>query len=52
MLRQVEERTCFWFSPMLIASRAVLRQHREITAVFVTYGMFLGGVLGLAWAIS
>jgi hypothetical protein len=37
---------------MLIASRSVLRQHREVAAVMATYGMFLGGILVLAWVIS
>ena len=38
--------------PMLIASRTVLQQHREIAAVVATYGMFLGGILVLAWTIA
>ena len=37
---------------MLIASRTVLHQHREVAALVATYGMFLGGVLALAWAIA
>jgi hypothetical protein len=37
---------------MLIASRSVLQQHREVAAVMATYGMFLGGILMLAWVIS
>jgi hypothetical protein len=37
---------------MLLASRAVPQQHREVTAVLITYGMFFGGILGLAWAIA
>jgi hypothetical protein len=37
---------------MLIASRSVLQQHREVAAVMATYGMFLGGILVLAWVIS
>ena len=37
---------------MLIASRTVLRQHREIVAVVATYGVFLGGILILAWTIA
>jgi hypothetical protein len=37
---------------MLLASRTVLQQHREVAAVLMTYGMFLGIVLGLAWAIA
>jgi hypothetical protein len=36
---------------MLIASRVVLHQHREIAAVLMTYGAFLGGILMLAWVI-
>jgi hypothetical protein len=37
---------------MLIASRTVLQHHREIVAVAATYGMFLGGILLLAWVIA
>jgi hypothetical protein len=37
---------------MLIASRPVLSQHREVAAVLATYGMFLGGTPMLAWAIA
>ena len=37
---------------MLIASRTVLLQHREVAAVLATYGMFLSGILALAWAIA
>lgn len=34
---------------MLSASENLVVQHREIVAVLVTYGIFLGGVLTLAW---
>jgi hypothetical protein len=37
---------------MLLASRSVLQQHREVAAVMATYGVFLGGILVLAWVIS
>jgi hypothetical protein len=37
---------------MLLASRSVLQQHREVAAVLLTYGMFMSGVLAFAWAIS
>jgi hypothetical protein len=37
---------------MLLASRSILVQHREIAAVMATYGMFLGGILMIAWVIS
>jgi hypothetical protein len=37
---------------MLIASHASLQQHREVAAVMATYGMFLAGILVLAWAIA
>jgi hypothetical protein len=37
---------------MLIASRTVLQQHREVAAVMATNGMFLCGILVLAWAIA
>jgi hypothetical protein len=33
-------------------TRSVLRQHREVAALVVTYGMFLGGILVLAWAMT
>lgn len=34
---------------MLATSRAVLLDHREITAVLATSIAFLGGVLAMAW---
>ena len=37
---------------MLIASRSVLQQHREVAAVLATYGLFVIGVLVLAWIIA
>ena len=37
---------------MLIASRSVLLQHREVAAVLATYSMFLSVILVLAWAIA
>lgn len=37
---------------MLLASRTVLQQHREIAAVLITYGVFLSVILLLAWAIA
>ncbi|GJD97728.1 hypothetical protein [Methylobacterium iners] len=37
---------------MLLASRTVLQEHREIAAVAITYGMFIGAILMLAWAIA
>jgi len=43
---------CFRLIVMLLASRAVLHQHREIAAVMITYGAFLGGILALAWVIA
>lgn len=33
-------------------TRSVLRHHREVAAVVATYGMFLGGILVLAWAMA
>jgi hypothetical protein len=36
---------------MLIA-RSALQQHHEVAAVLLTYGMFLGGILVLAWVIA
>ena len=47
-----DQHTCSWSRPMLLASRSVIQQHREVAALMATYGMFLGGVLTLAWAIS
>lgn len=49
---QIEGANPLWSCPMLIASRTVLQQHREVAAVMATYGMFLSGILVLAWAIS
>ncbi|KAL5684463.1 hypothetical protein EMGR_003627, partial [Emarellia grisea] len=43
--------SCFWSPPMLLA-RSVLHQHREVAAVLLTYGMFMSGVLALAWVIA
>lgn len=37
---------------MLLTSRTILHHHREVAAVMATYGMFLGGMLALAWAIA
>lgn len=37
---------------MLLASRTVFQQHREITAVVITYGIFLSAITVLAWGIS
>lgn len=37
---------------MLLQSRAFLRRHREVAAVLITYAMFLGSILGLAWVIA
>ena len=37
---------------MLLASRSVLHQHREVAAVLLTYGVFLSGTLALAWVIA
>ena len=47
-----DQRTCSWSPPMLIASRSVIQQHREVAAVMATYGVFLSGVLALAWALA
>ena len=33
-------------------TRSVLRQHREVAALVATYGMFLSGILVLAWAMG
>jgi hypothetical protein len=37
---------------MLIASRSILVQHREVLAVLLTYGLFFGGIMALAWVIA
>jgi hypothetical protein len=37
---------------MSLASRSLLVQHREVSAVLLTYGLFLSGVLAIAWVIS
>ena len=37
---------------MLSASENIVVQHREIVAVVVTYGIFLTGVMGIAWLIA
>ena len=37
---------------MLSASENIVIQHREIVAVLVTYGIFLAGVIGVAWLIA
>jgi hypothetical protein len=37
---------------MLLAPRTVLKQHREVAADLLTYGMFLAGILALAWALA
>lgn len=49
---QIGAHTRFRFHAMLIASRTVLHHHREVAAVMATYGMFLGGMLALAWVIA
>jgi hypothetical protein len=36
----------------MLLTRSVIHQHREVAAVMATYGMFLGSILVLAWAIS
>jgi len=33
-------------------TRSVLHQHREIAAVVLTYGVFLSGILLLAWVMA
>jgi hypothetical protein len=33
-------------------TRSILSQHREIAAVVITYGVFLSGLLVLAWAMT
>ncbi len=34
------------------ASKATLLLHREIAALIVTYGLFVGGILVLAWSLA
>lgn len=37
---------------MLSASENLVIQHREIVAVLATYGIFLAGVMAVAWLIA
>jgi hypothetical protein len=37
---------------MLLASRFVLREHQEIAAVAITYGLFIIAMLMLSWVIA
>lgn len=37
---------------MLSASENLVIQHREVAAVLVTYGLFLGGLFAMAWLIA
>ena len=37
---------------MLTSSENIVIQHREIVAVLVTYGIFLTGVMTVAWLIA
>jgi hypothetical protein len=36
----------------MLLTRSVLHQHREIAAVVLTYGVFLSGILVLAWMMA
>jgi hypothetical protein len=36
----------------MLLARSVLNQNREVAAVMVTYGVFLSGILVLAWSIA
>jgi len=36
----------------MLLTRSVLHRHREIAAVVLTYGVFLSGILVLAWLIA
>ena len=36
----------------MLLTRSVLNQHREVAAVLVTYGVFLSGILMLAWMMT
>ena len=38
--------------PMLIASRTLLHEHREIAAIAITYGLFATGTMLLAWVVA
>jgi hypothetical protein len=37
---------------MLIVSRTLLHEHREIAAIAITYGLFAVGTLLLTWTIA
>ena len=36
----------------MLLTRSVLNQHREVAAVVLTYGVFLSGILILAWMMT
>lgn len=37
---------------MLSASRAVVLEHREVSALLATYGVFMSAALALVWALT
>lgn len=37
---------------MLPATENLMIQHREVAAVLATYGLFLSGVIAIAWLIA
>ncbi len=37
---------------MILASRNLVHDHREIAAIAITYGIFLSGILLLTWAMA
>lgn len=36
----------------MLLTRSVLHRNREVAAVVVTYGVFLSGILVLAWSMA
>jgi len=36
----------------MLLTRAILNQNREVAAVLATYGVFLSGILVLAWSMA
>ena len=37
---------------MLLASRVLIRQHRKVSTVLLTYAAFMASLLLLAWGIA
>lgn len=37
---------------MILASRNIVNEHREIAAIAITYGIFLSGIMILTWTMA